>query len=530
MLDQSVVLITGAIAAGKTYLAKNIARRFGMTHFKTREAIRERLGANKNRELLQELGRSLDGDTNGHWIVEELEKAIEDSSSTAFVVDAVRTPEQVRAIRERFARVTHIHLVASDSVLRERFKIRNNFDVMDTDYDDAKRCVVEQAVNRLADLADGVVDTGWSSPSQTLERSMIIMGDRPYESRLVDVLLGGQFGSEGKGNVAAHVSPEYDVLIRSGGPNAGHSVWEPEGTYVFHHLPSGTRCTKSQIVLAPGAVLYVPHLMKEISDCDLTPVRLAIDPNAMIISEDDKRKEATGLVGTIGSTGQGVGQATARKVLRGLDTDLAKDHFDLRQFIKPTQEVLEQAYSNNRRILVEGTQGSGLSLHHGPYPFCTSRDCSIGGLLSEAGIPPSRVNHVMMICRTYPIRVQSPEGGTSGPMFKEITVEEIHERAGIPLDKLKKTETTSTTKRKRRIGEFDWQLLKQSCHLNGPTDIALTFADYLGIDNAAAKCFDDLNSTARHLIARIEEEVQVPVSLVSKDFGPQAILDRRVWA
>jgi adenylosuccinate synthase len=500
-----------------------------MRHFKTREAIRKRLGANQNRELLQELGRSLDGDTNGRWIVEEMEADVE-GCGIGFVIDAVRTPEQVRAIRERFALVTHIHLIAPDRMLRERFKVRNNFNVIDTDYDSAKRCPVEQAVNKLADLSDGVIDTGWSSPGQTFGRALIIMGEAPSEHRSVDVLLGGQYGSEGKGNVAAYVAKEYDVLIRSGGPNAGHSVWEPEGVYVFHHLPSGTRCTKAKIVLAPGAVMYVPRLLDEIKECGLGPDRLFIDPNAMIISDEDKEKEARGLVGEIGSTGQGVGQATARKVLRGLDTVLAGNHDDLKKYITPTMSVLESAYAEGRRVLVEGTQGTGLSLHHGPFPYCTSRDCSISGLLSEAGVPPSRVNRVMMICRTYPIRVQSPQGGTSGPMFKEITIEEIHERAGIDLAELQKTETTSTTKRKRRIGEFDWGLLRQSCHLNAPTDIALTFVDYLNIKNRAATSFDELDSTAKHLIKRIEEQTGVPVSLVSKEFGPNAIIDRRVWA
>lgn len=180
-----IVLITGAIASGKTLLAKSLSKRLQLEHFKTREAIRNRFGSDKDRQTLQELGRNLDRDTNGRWLVIELEKVIKDKHVDSFVVDAVRTSGQVHAIRERFSNVCHIHLMAPGSVLRQRFNIRNNADVLDGTYDDAKRCVVEQAVNKLADLADGVIDTGWSSPDRTMEQALVILGERPYESWLV---------------------------------------------------------------------------------------------------------------------------------------------------------------------------------------------------------------------------------------------------------------------------------------------------------------------------------------------------------
>jgi adenylosuccinate synthase len=154
--------------------------------------------------------------------------------------------------------------------------------------------------------------------------------------RLLDVLVGGQYGSEGKGQIAAYLAPEYQVLVRVGGPNAGHQVYgEPKRT--FHHLPSGTeRNEDALIVLGSGAVLWLPDLEKEIKQVGLTPDRLVIDRNAMMINRIDRNRERRTLGNSIGSTAQGVGWATARKVLRGAagpGVRLAKDEPRLRDYV-----------------------------------------------------------------------------------------------------------------------------------------------------------------------------------------------------
>lgn len=347
--------------------------------------------------------------------------------------------------------------------------------------------------------------------------------------RLVDVVVGGQFGSEGKGQIAAHLAPEYGVLIRVGGPNAGHKVFEKPEPYTFHLLPSGTRRSGDALIaLAPGAVLNVAHLMKEIADCEIGVGRLFIDPQAMIIEGADIDAEKP-LVAAIGSTGQGVGKATERKISRGADVHLARDIPELKPYIRPTQLVLEDAYSRGTKILLEGTQGSGLSLHHGYYPHVTSRDTTVSGCLSEAGVPPSRVRRVVMVCRTYPIRVESPKQGHSGPMSREITLEEVAKRSGLPLTELQTTEVTSTTKRKRRIAEFDWDLLRRATALNGPTDIALTFADYLDAANQKARRFDQLQPDTIRFIEEVERVSRAAVSLIATRFDYRSIIDRRSW-
>ena len=346
----------------------------------------------------------------------------------------------------------------------------------------------------------------------------------------VDVIVGGQYGSEGKGQIAAYLASDYDLLVRVGGPNAGHKVFEHPVPYTHHQLPSGTRRTdRPRLLIGAGAVLNVGSLLKEISECGVDANRLKIDRAAMTITESDIETESD-LVKGIGSTGQGVGAATSRRIMqRNLRTKLAKDVPDLEPFLCNALEVLQDTFSANGRVCLEGTQGTGLSLYHGSYPYVTSRDTTVSGCLAEAGIPPSKVRRVVMVCRTYPIRVESPDGGTSGPMSQEISLEMISKRSGIPLKELERTERTSTTDRERRIGEFDWGLLRKASLLNRPTDIALTFSDYLTVKNRNAIRFEQLQPETINFIQEIERVSGARVSLIATGFNPRSIIDRRSW-
>jgi adenylosuccinate synthase len=134
-----------------------------------------------------------------------------------------------------------------------------------------------------------------------------------------------------------------------------------------------------------------------------------------------------------------------------------------------------------------------------------------------------------MVCRTYPIRVQSPPNGTSGFMSQEISLTEIARRSGLNARQLHRAEKTSTTGRKRRIAEFDWDQLRRAASLNGPTDIALTFADYISSENGRAKRFDQLTGETIRFIEDIERVAAAPVSLISTGFSFRSIIDRRNW-
>ena len=204
---------------------------------------------------------------------------------------------------------------------------------------------------------------------------------------------------------------------------------------------------------------------------------------------------------------------------------LARDHPDLRQFVGSTARALEDAYTSGKRVMLEGTQGTSLSLHHGPYPYVTSRETTASGCLADAGIAPNRARRIVMVTRTYPIRV----GGTSGPMAIPIEANIISERSGLPLGQIEKTEVGSISGKKRRIAEFDWDQLRNSATLNGATDIALTFVDYLLAENQHAMRFEELSSETKSFISEVEQVANAPVSLMSVRFHRDGVIDRRSW-
>jgi adenylosuccinate synthase len=541
-MPKIIVLISGNVSAGKTTLSEGLRRQYNSTTVKTKEVLQDlavkklkgRLPA--ERKALQEFGTQLDSETSGEWVLNALKKHMTDAKvgpDDVVVVDAVRILPQIKAIRRAYQfAVKHIHIEAPSSALATRYKSRGNVNVKELPtYAAVEQDSTESRVATLRESADFVVDTERCTPEDILVRVATYLGlvTRDY-TRLVDVYVGGQYGSEGKGHIISYVAREYQVLVRVGGPNAGHKVYMDSGAVTHHQLPSGTLRTDAKLLIGPGAVLNIDLLMEEIARCRVSADRLGIDPQAMIITKADIAGEAA-LQKKIGSTKQGVGFATARKIReRGGKIKLAGDYKELQPYTtKSVWEELEKAYSGGCKILVEGTQGTGLSIHHGSYPFVTSRDTTVAGCLSEAGISPSRVRKVIMVCRTYPIRVQNPQGGTSGPMSREILWNDVSRRSKIPLSKLKRTEKTSTTNRDRRVSEFDWALLRKAAALNGPTDVALTFADYLHKENEDARRFEQLHPDDIQFIEQVERVAAAPVSLISTRFDFRSIIDRRAW-
>lgn len=529
-----IILLSGPISSGKSTLAKGLAERYGMTIFKTNEIIKKRVrkDLSQDRKVLQTEGARLDKKTRGRWVLEELIEWSNhlDPGSDA-VIDSLRIKEQIQAIREAYgAKVIHVHLTAPLDELEQRFnKRRQQGREKDFQYSEVKADPTEKQVEDLADIADVVVNTKRCTDQDVLIRTMSYLNIRTGRGAgFVDVVVGGQYGSEGKGQIVAHLAKEYDLLIRVGGPNAGHSVFEVPEPYAHHQLPSGTRNSEARLVIGPGAVLRVDKLLKEIAECSVDAERLRIDGNAMVINDDDISAE-TELVKNIGSTGQGVGAATSRRIMHRNETTLLAKHIpELKPFIGNALDLLEDAYSRDEKVLLEGTQGTGLSLYHGIYPYVTSRDTTALGCLAEAGIAPNRVRKVIMVCRTYPIRVESPKEATSGPL-RDISWEEIARRSGQSADKLRKAEKTTTTKRRRRIGEFEWGLLHRAALLNGATDIALTFTDYISKENIKAKRFEQLTQETINFIQEMERVARAPVSIISTGFNSRSIIDRRSW-
>lgn len=491
------------------------------------------------RDALQRAGDALDRKDGGEWVRNALVQYVDRHSkgnvpSGLFVVDSVRIPGQVSATRSAFgADVHHIHVTAAPVELRKRYDSRNSAADQNLSYDELKRNKTERDIERLADIADIVVATDRCLEEAVLVRATALLNLYPRQNtRLVDVIVGGQYGSEGKGNIVGHIAPEYDLLVRVGGPNAGHQVFAKPAPEKYFHLPSGTgRAPNAKLLLGAGAVIYVPKLLDEISKHQVDFERLSIDPQAMVVEDEDREAEARELA-SISSTGQGVGYATARKITErgkyagdGRSLRLAKDVSELKPFIREAQLILEEHFVAGKRIMLEGTQGTLLSMHHGTYPYATSRDTTVAGCLADAGIAPTNVKKVIMVCRTYPIRV----GGPSGPIGIEISYEKLAERSRIPVEELKTTEKTTTTNKQRRLAEFDWFQFRRAVQLNGPTDIALTFADYVSVENRKAFRVEQLTEETRRFIEEMERVSGRPVSMISTAFDWRNVIDRRNW-
>lgn len=529
-MPQRIILLSGPIASGKSTLGTLLHKEHKAVLFKTNQLINALMPSVPNeRKALQEAGEALDKRTRGEWVGQALARKVQDlDEHSIVVVDAVRMERQIESIRKAFGpKAVHVHLTASSTELQQRYSRRKGKIKELSAYQDVRESQTEDQIEVLKEVADIVINTNRCTDKDVLVRvaAQLDLFSRDTTT-LVDVLVGGQYGSEGKGNIVSYLAREYDFLVRVGGPNAGHKVYREEGPYTFHLLPSGTRTSEAKLVIGPGANLAPDILLKEIRECSVTSDRLFIDPRAMIIEEKDRRFEEKNLKDTIGSTGQGVGAATARRIIeRGKEIRMAEHIRELRPFIKRTEEVLDAAYAQGKRILLEGTQGASLSLYHGDYPWVTSRDTNVSGALAEAGIAPRRVRKIVMVCRTYPIRV----GGTSGPMSQEIDAKEIARRSGLSHAEILRVERTSTTNKPRRIAEFDWVQLHRSTMLNGPTDIALTFVDYLDKDNRKARRFEQLSQDTIQFIEEVEQISGAPVSLISTRFHSRSVIDRRAW-
>ena len=343
------------------------------------------------------------------------------------------------------------------------------------------------------------------------------------------VLVGGQYGSEGKGAIAAHIANDFKVHVRVGSPNAGHTIYWKGEKHVMQSIPCGWINPDADIVIGRGALLNMKQLMKELVHImqyypDFLS-RLFIDEEAGILDEKFHEMEG-GTAGEmhrrIGSTGEGVGPARVARINRDPSQfrhfkDVASEYGLDTCVCVNTPKMIARAQDYGFNVLIEGTQGSALSLLHSHWPYCTSIDTNAAGIISEVGIAPSRVTDVLMVCRTYPIRV----AGNSGPMQNEITWDELNRRVGGGV----KAEKTTVTHKIRRIAEWDDALFEQSCMLNAPTQIALTFADY--IDPAVAHAVSVKGLSASTKLTNFLTEHNLLDKVVYVGTGPDTVVNMR---
>jgi adenylosuccinate synthase len=339
----------------------------------------------------------------------------------------------------------------------------------------------------------------------------------------VKVVVGGQYGSEGKGKICAHLAmtDDVDYVVRCGGPNSGHTVDVEGRRFELKQVPAGFVNPRTRLLIAAGALVNPKIMMEEIQLCGLDASRLGIDENAGVIEESDILRESElDLRGRLGSTGSGVGSAVSRRVLRERDFRLAQDHPDLAPYITCVRSELASASLASMDIVVEGTQGFGLSLYHASdWPYRTSRETTAHSFLGEVGLGV-RDFDVVMAVRSFPIRV----AGQSGFLEHEVTWEEVEALSGYPHPV---KEYTTTTKRLRRVGRFDWSVVEQAALANCPTRIALHGADYIDFDNKSVDRYEDLTASARAFVEEMESRVAVPVSFIGTGPTNEEIIDRR---
>ncbi len=336
----------------------------------------------------------------------------------------------------------------------------------------------------------------------------------------VTVIVGGQYGSEGKGKVAHHLAIERNaaVAVRTGGTNSGHTVIDNHGApIVLRQLPTAALIQDVLCVLGAGSYVDPEILFREISQTGLSERRLLIDPNALVITEQDKESErASGLRESIGSTQSGTGAAVTKRIGRKAEKDLAKNDSRLSRFIEPASKVLRTELAKGRRIILEGTQGFGLSpLHSSAYPYVTSRDTTAAAFVSEAGLSPLDVDEIVLVLRAFPIRVS----GTSGPLPNEVTWESITVESGSPSSLL---ERTSVTKTVRRVAKFNPEIVRAAIEVNAPTHLVLNHLDYVDYTSR------QLNSPTQNVIEFIQGvEFSIGMQISFFGFGPSSLVTRK---
>lgn len=353
----------------------------------------------------------------------------------------------------------------------------------------------------------------------------------------LSVVVGGQYGSEGKGAIAAFLtSPTLEqpgpvVCVRVAGPNAGHTVMgrgpngEAEGTYPWRlrTVPvAAVSNAAADLVIAAGSEIEPAVLLHEIEWLESAGYqvknRLYIDGQATILEEKHKQAEADkGLTAKLGSTGKGIGAARAARIMR--EADLARHYFDAFDFnVIKTDAFIRKALNDGGHVVIEGTQGYGLGLHAGHYPQCTSSDARAIDFCAMAGVSPVsswvRDFRVWSVMRTFPIRV----AGNSGPMLGETSWDEL----GL------EPELTTVTQKVRRVGAFDYDLAAAAVEANGGpavVDVALTMFDYVFPEYKNRHgwlFFDNLSTNAQRYIEEIETASGALVKLLGT--GPNTVL------
>lgn len=423
------------------------------------------------------------------------------------------------------------------------------------------------------------------------------------------VVVGTQWGDEGKGKITDFLSENSEVIARyQGGNNAGHTIIFGGETYKLHLIPSGIFYKDKVSVIGNGMVVDPKALVQELKglhDRGVTTENLRISNRAHVILpyhlKQDEVEETRRGANKIGTTGKGIGPAYMDKAARVgirmadlLDKEVFEEKLErnleeknrlfdkfyetqgftkeeileeyygygqeIAKYVTDTSKVLNDALDDGRRVLFEGAQGVMLDIDQGTYPFVTSSNPVAGGVTIGAGVGPTKINHVVGVCKAYTSRVG--DGPFPTELFDEIgnQIREVGKEYG------------TTTGRPRRIGWFDSVVIRHARRVSGLTDLTVNSIDVLsGLetvkictaysykgeliteypanlrmladcepvyeelpgwseDVTSCKSLDELPETARHYLERISQLSGVPISIFS--VGPdrnQTNIITSVW-
>ena len=329
------------------------------------------------------------------------------------------------------------------------------------------------------------------------------------------VTVGGFYGDEGKGKIIAYLAKKDKptIAVRGGvGPNAGHTFTFEGKEYKVRMLPSAALNPTTRLLIGAGVLVNPQVLLKEIAMFQ-SEDRTFVDAQCGIIEQThiDRDKGEDYLKNKIGTTGTGTGPANADRALRTLK--LAKDVPELSLYIEEVSNSVNYALESNENVLVEGTQGTYLSLFHGSYPYVTSKDVTASAICSDIGLGPKRVDDVLVVFKAYVTRV----GG--GLLQNELSEEEAKKRGWL--------EFGSVTGRQRRASPFDMDLAKKAIRLNSATQLAVTKMDVLYSQSAGVREYSKLPVEAKKFVEYIEGETGLKVVLIGT--GPELydVVDRR---
>jgi len=329
------------------------------------------------------------------------------------------------------------------------------------------------------------------------------------------VIVGGFYGDEGKGKIIAYLSIKDNpkIAVRGGvGANAGHTFVHNNQTYKVRMLPSAVLNPETQLLIGAG-VLITPEVLLDESRKYNAENRTIIDNHCGIIDESHitRDKENSHLKNIVGTTGTGTGPANSDRALRILN--LAKNVDGLKKYLGNVSDIVNESIDKSQSVLIEGTQGTFLSLYHGDYPFVTSKDVTASGICSDVGIGPKKVDDVILVFKAYVTRV----GG--GPLEYEISPDEAA--------KLGWVEYGSVTGRQRRASPFNLELAKKSIKINSATQLAVTKLDVVFPECAGLTEYSKLTSKPRQFIENMEANLGVKVVLIGTGAEINQIIDRR---